>query len=53
MKKAVLFIVMLLAITSFVSCSDDTDEEIRTVYQVDPTEDGTIKGEDPDDDGEG
>jgi hypothetical protein len=55
MKKSILFAAMLFAIMSFTSCTDlnDEDEFLHDTVQVDPSDDGTIKGVDPDDDGEG
>jgi hypothetical protein len=55
MKKVLLFAVVLFASISFTSCTDlnDEDEFFQDTVQVDPSDDGTIKGEDPDDDGEG
>ncbi len=47
MKKAVLLSIMLLAITSFVSCTDLNDEEtIFETTSVDPNDDGSIDEDD-------
>ena len=56
MKKVLLLAIFLIAL-SFTSCTDlleDTNEQqTENAPTVDPTDDGTVETEDPEDDGEG
>ncbi|CAM1344635.1 hypothetical protein [Tenacibaculum amylolyticum] len=56
MKKAVFILVMCFCAILLTGCIDQSkelQERIENETLVDPSDDGTIKDTDPDDDGEG
>ena len=54
MKKLTLFLAFLFTMASFTACEANITSDDETIIEkVDPADDGTIKGEDEDDDGEG